>query len=409
MPNDPYLPLRRAPFRNYLTGTLATDLSNRILKVTAGYTLYKITHSAWVLAIAALMFYLPILLLSLPAGWATDHFERRRVLALALLLQALGALGLVLLLGLGGPLWLWYPLLFLIGCGGALQSPAAVSLYPQLLEAAEVPRGVTWNSAAHQAGSVAGPLLGGLLLQWLGAQNTLYFVAAGPALFMALLPSLRSLRALPAPVDEPLREKILGGFRFVWQQRPILGALSLDFVAVLFGGVEGILPIFALDILHCGPIGQGALMAAPFLGSLLMGFWLAHHPLLPRPGRAMLFAVGGFGVCMLVFGFSKRLDLSLLALGASGMLDQISVYVRQTLVQLRTPEALRGRVQAVNFLFIGSSNELGEFESRVTAGFMGPVGSAVFGGVAVLAVVLGARRLFPELLHLSSLEPGVTG
>jgi MFS family permease len=403
-PNDPYAPLRRAPFRAYLGGALATSLSNQILKVTAGYYLYETTHSAWALALMGLMSYLPILLLSLPAGWASDHFPRRRVMGLALCLEALAAMGLCALMGLGGPSWPWYPLLFLAGCGRALMTPASVSLYPQLLEAHEVPRGVSWNSANFQIGAVLGPILGGLLVHWLGVPHTLYFVLAGPAMFAALLPALASLRELPAPAPETVREKLLGGFSFVWSHKPILGALSVDFVAVLFGGVEGILPMFALDILGCGSVGQGALMAAPFLGAFLMSFRLAHRPVLPRPGRAMLWAVGGFGICMLIFGLSRRLDLSLAALLASGMLDQISVYVRQTMVQMRTPEALRGRVQAVNFLFIGSSNELGECESGITAGLLGPVGSVMLGAVAVLVVVLGAGRVFPELLNLPSLE-----
>ncbi len=372
--------------------------------MTAGNHLYSTTNSAWPLALVGLMAYLPTLTLSLPAGWASDHFPRRSVIAFALSLQGLGVLGLILLTATGGPQWPWYPLLFLAGSGRALLTPSGVSFYPQLLEASEVPRGVSWNSATNQAGTVLGLLAGGLLLHWFSVTETLCVALAGPLIYLALLPALKPLRELPAPAEEALREKLLGGFKFVWAQKPILGALSLDFVAVLFGGASGIAPMFALDILHCGSIGQGALMAAPFVGSLIMGFRLAHHPVLPRPGRAMLFAVAGFGLCMLVFGFSRRLDLSLLALAASGMLDQISVYVRQTMVQLRTPEALRGRVQAVNFLFIGSSNELGEFESGATAAFLGPLGSVFLGGTAVLLVVLAASRLFPELLTLPSLE-----
>jgi len=404
MPNDPYAPLRRASYRNFLTGGLVTNLSSQILKVTAGYYLYRTTHSAWSLALVGLMSYLPILLLSLPAGWASDHFPRRRIMAVALSLQASAALGLALVAGLEGPRWLWYPLLFWAGCGRALQTPSAVSLYPQLLEADEVPRGVSWNSANYQIGAVVGPLIGGLLLHYLGVAHTLLFVLAGPLAFILLLPGLKTLRELPPPVSEHLREKLLGGFKFVWAHKPILGALSVDFVAVLFGGVEGILPMFAQDILRCGPIGQGALMAAPFLGAFVMSFRLAHRPVLPRPGRAMLLAVAGFGVCMLVFGLSGNLLLSLGALGVSGMLDQISVYVRQTMVQLQTPESLRGRVQAVNFLFIGSSNELGECESGITAGFMGPVGSVLMGACAVLVVVAGAGKVFPDLLNLPSLD-----
>jgi len=404
MANDTYAPFRRPAYRLFLAGSLATNLSNQVLAVTAGYHLYQITRSASSLALIGLMNYLPIFLLSLPAGWASDHFPRRRVLAFALCLQALAALGLVALAGLGGPAWPWYPLLFLAACGRAIQTPAGASFYPQFLAIEEVPRGVSWNSATYQAGSVLGPILGGLLLHWLGVPGTLVFVVAGPLVSLLLLPGLRQLRESPPPAVEPLRARILGGFSFVRGQKAILGALSVDFVAVLFGGVDGILPMFAQDILHCGPIGQGALKAAPFLGNLAMSFRLAHRPRLPRPGRAMLLAVAGFGACMLVFALSRRIELSLLALLASGMLDQVSVYVRQTMVQLRTPEALRGRVQAVNFLFVGSSNELGEFESGATAWLLGPVGSVLLGGGMVLLVVAAARGVFPDLLALPSLE-----
>jgi len=409
MPNDAYAPLRRPSFRRYVSGSLATEIAAQILRVTAGYHLYSVTRSAWPLALVGLMSYLPTFLLSVPAGWASDHFPRRNVMAFALALQVVAAGGLLLLTGLGGPQWPWYPLLFLSGCGRATLTPSGVSLYPQLLEPHEVPRGVSWNSATNQAGTLTGLLSGGFLLHWFGVPHTLYFAVAGPLIYLILLPGLRSLRGVPVRVQEPLREKLLGGFKFVWAQKPILGAMSVDLVAVLFGGVSGIAPMFALDILHCGSVGQGALMAAPFAGSLMMGFRLAHRPVLARPGRAMLFAVGGFGICMLVFGLSRRLDLSLAALMVSGVLDQISVYVRQTMVQMRTPEALRGRVQAVNFLFIGSSNELGECESGVTAALMGPVGSVILGGCAVLVVTLAAGRVFPGLLKLTSLEPGSAG
>jgi hypothetical protein len=227
---------------------------------------------------------------------------------------------------------------------------------------------------------------------------------AGPLAYLALLPGMQALRESPPPSQEGIREQVLGGFRFVLANQPILGALSVDFVAVLFGGVEGILPMFAQDILRCGPDGLGALKAAQFLGALVMNFFLAHRPVLPRPGRSMLLAVAGFGACMLVFAVSANMALSLAALAAAGMFDQVSVYVRQTMVQLRTPEALKGRVQAVNFLFIGSSNELGEFESGVTAGLLGPVGSVLMGGVAVLVVVAAARSIFPELVALPTLD-----
>ncbi len=406
-----YAPLRRPAFRRYLLGSLSSNLSDRGLKVAAGYYLYAATRSAWALALVGLTSYLPILLLSLPGGWAADRFPRKRVLAAALSLQALGALGLLLLVGLGGPAWGWYPLLLVCGGGGALLDPARVSLYPQLVAPGEVPRAVSWNSSNFQISTVAGLLLGGVFYRFLGVAGSLAFAAAGPLVFLALLPGLRILRESPAAAAarERFRDRLLGGFRFVWAAKPILGALSVDFVAVLFGGVDGIMPMFAQDILRCGPLGQGALMAAPFAGALAMSFTLAHRPRLRRPGRAMLLAVAGFGLCTLAFGLSRSLPLSLLALVGAGVLDQVSVYVRQTMVQLRTPPELLGRVQAVNFLFIGSSNQLGEFESGVTAALLGPVGSVLLGGCAAVGVVAAAAAVFPDLRALDSLADGAMG
>jgi MFS family permease len=405
MAHDPYAPLRRPGFRRFLGASLSVNLAGQMLRLTAANHLYTATHSAWTLALVGLTNYLPILLFSLPSGWAADHFPKRAVMATAAALQAAAVLGLCAVVAWGGPIWAWFPLLFLAGTGRAMNSPAAASFYPQLVEESEVPRAVSWDSSMFQAGSIVGPLLGGVLLWWLGPVKTLLIVALGPLIQMSLLPGFHILRDFAKPKAEPLKERMLGGFRFVWKERPILGAMSVDFVAVLFGGVVGILAMYAVDILHCGAVGQGALTSAPYVGALIMSFFLVHKPNLQRPGRAMLTAVAGFGVCMLVFGISRNLWLSLAALTLSGMLDQISVYVRRTMVQLRTPEELRGRVQAVNFLFIGSSNELGEVESSVTAGWFGPVGSVVFGGLAVLGVVAAAANIFPEFRKMETLGP----
>jgi MFS family permease len=403
--NDAYAALRRPSYRRFLAGAFSVNLGAQFLKIAAGFHLYTVTHQAWALAGLGLANYLPIFVLSLPAGWAADHYDRRQVLRLAQAIQLLAALGLLGLVALGGPTWGWYPLVFLHACGRALQTPSSVSLYPLLIEPAEVPRAVSWNSATYQLGAVLGPVLAGLSVHFLGVLPSLAVVVAGPALSLALISRLQLLRQPPSARVEPLKEKILGGFRFVRAQRAILGALSVDFVEVLFGGVDGILPMFTEDILHCGAWGLGLLQAAIFVGAFIMSGVLAHKPRLPQPGKAMLAAVAGFGLCMLVFAWSKAFWLSFGALVAAGMLDQVSVYVRQTLVQLRTPEQLRGRVQAVNFFFIGSSNELGEFESGVSAAWLGPVGSVLMGGVAVLLTVATWSVLFKELRTLGSLAP----
>ncbi|MEI6604864.1 MAG: MFS transporter [Verrucomicrobiota bacterium] len=403
MPSDSYAPLRRPAFRRFLTGAQALTLSNQVMAITAGYHLYDLTHSAWSLLLVGLMSYLPILLFSLPAGWAADHFDRRKVLTLTLCLHLAASASLLALVWLGGPEWPWYPLLFVAATSRAFHTPSAVSLYPLLIEAEEMPRAVSWSSANYQAAAIMGPILGGCLLHQFGVAGALTFVLAGPVLFLLLLPGLVLLRHPPKPVDEPLKDKVLKGLGFVWNDKAIFGALSVDFVAVLFGGVEGILPMFQKDILHCGPLGLGFLRAAMFVGALMMSIFLAHRPPMRKPGKAMLASVGGFGLCMLCFAASRHLYLSLATLVAAGMFDQVSVLVRQTLVQMRTPEALRGRVQAVNFLFIGSSNELGEVESGLTAGLLGPVGSVLLGGMAVLVIVSTWAVTFPALRDLPGL------
>jgi len=403
MRSDSYAPLRRPAFRRFLTGAQAITLANQVLAITAGYHLYDLTHSAWSLLLVGLMSYLPILLLSLPAGWAADHFDRRKVLTLTLCLHLAASVGLLALVLSGGPVWCWYPLLFLAAASRAFHTPSAVSLYPLLIEPEEMPRAVSWNSANYQVGAIVGPILGGFLLHQFGVAGALTFVVAGAVLYLSLLPGLVLLRHPPEPLVEPLKHKVLKGFGFVWNDKAIFGALSVDFVAVLFGGVEGILPMFQKDILHCGPLGLGFLRAAMFVGALVMSVFLAHRPPMRKPGKTMLASVGGFGLCMLCFAASGNLYLSLAALMIAGMFDQVSVLVRQTLVQMRTPEALRGRVQAVNFLFIGSSNELGEVESGLTAGLLGPVGSVVLGGVAVLVVVCTWAVTFPALRDLPGL------
>jgi MFS family permease len=401
---DPYAALRRPAYRRFLGGAFLSNLSDQALAVAAGWHLYERTGSAWALALIGLMNYLPIFLFSIPAGWVADHFPRKKVMAASLSLKATAALSLCALTALNGPEWAWFPLLFLGAMGRSFNTPAAVSFWPLTMPAEQVHNAVTWNSANFQFGAIVGPILGGLLLAAFGTTATLAFAAAGPLLYLTLLPGIQARLQAP-PLAEAWKEKVLGGFKFVWRDKPMLGALSLDFVSVLFGGVEGIMPIFAKDILHCGPEGLGLLRAAPFAGALLMSLSLAHLPPLKRPGREMLWSVLAFGAFMLLFAYSRSLWLSLLALLATGMMDQISVYVRQTMVQLRTPEHLKGRVQAVNFLFIGSSNELGEVESGVSAAWLGPVGSVVLGGVAVLGTVGVWAWRFPELRELPRLKP----
>jgi MFS family permease len=402
---DPYASFRRPAYRAFLYGSLLRNLGSQALTVTAAWHLYERTNSAWALAAIGFCNYLPIFLFSLPAGGLADHYDRRRVLFWATSLELFAYLGLAWLAFSGAATGWWYLFITLAATARAVGQPSGVSLYPLLMAAEEVPTAVTWGSANYQIGAIGGPILGALVLHAAGPAKTLLLASACPAAYLWLLGRMHLYRPQPLPdTREPLKQRLLEGFRFVRAERAMYASLSLDFVAVLFGGVEGIMPIFARDFLGCGEIGYGLLKAAPFAGNLAMSLYLAHRPPLRKPGRDMLVSVGLFGACMGVFAVSRLLWLSLAALFASGVLDQVSVYVRQTLVQLRTPEALRGRVQAVNFLFIGSSNELGEFESGATAALVGPVASVLLGAGAVLLFVVAWSAYFPALRQLPPLE-----
>jgi MFS family permease len=303
-----------------------------------------------------------------------------------------------------GPLWPWYACLFAAATARAFLTPSGVAFYPTLMPESMVANAVPWNSANFQIGAVAGPILGGLLFAWKGSQAAFAAAALGFVIYFACLALIKPLRPFKAkPRRHSMGQLLTQGLGFIYSEKLILAPISLDLFAVLFGGVEALLPIFAKDILGVGAVGLGFLRAAPFLGAFVMGLFIAHQPM-TKAGRNMLLAVAGFGLCMITFGLSRNIWLSLAALAVSGALDAISVVVRQTIVQLRTPQAMLGRVQAVNFLFIGSSNELGEFESGMTAAAFGPVGSVIGGGLLTLLVVLAASRIWPELKNLGKLE-----
>jgi MFS family permease len=403
--HDPYSALRHGAYRRFLGGALAQNLGGQFVTVAVGWQLYEQTHSYLALMFIGLANYIPILLFSLPAGLAADRFERRRILQLTTLGVALSFGGLLALSVWGGPEWAWYALLFSAATARAFHTPAAVSFYPTLLPQEQMLNAVSWNSSNYQVGAIVGPAIGGLLFRLGGAPLALAGGAMGPLAFCLLLSSMRPLREPdPGLRGVGLWERLSGGMRFVYGQKEIFAAITLDLFAVLFGGVEGIMPAFAKDILNCGPLGLGFLMAAPFAGAFVMGFILAHRPMVERAGPTMLKCVAGFGICMLVFGLSGSLALSLAALFVSGALDLVSVVVRQTLVQLRTPEGLRGRVQAVNFFFIGSSNEMGYAESGVMASIFGAVPSVLIGGALTLAVVALVSWKMPQLRNLGSLK-----
>ncbi len=344
------------------------------------------------------------------AGHTADLVHRVRIIAVCLAAQALVA-GLLVAATLGmaasGP-WVSRGLLLgvsvALGVARAFQMPAHQSLTPMLLAAAMLPRGMAFSSAGIQAAIIGGAALGGLLFV-LGASAVYMTCALAFAVAGGLVLRLAYVH-LPRKTEPVSLRTLLAGVVFVWQRKVLLGAVSLDLFAVLLGGATALLPMFARDILLVGPRGLGLLRGAPAVGALCMSVVLTRWPLRRRVGRTLLLSVALFGLCMVVFGLSTSFVLSLLVLAVSGGADTVSVVVRQTLVQLETPDAMRGRVSAVNSVFIGASNQLGEFESGATAALMGPVGSVMVGGIGTLLVAALWTRSFPSLARRDRLERG---
>ena len=384
---------------------LAGSAGNQMMMVAVGWQMYDLTASAWDLGLVGLLQFLPALLLTLPAGHAADRYHRGRILGVAMAMSAVVALVLVaathghwvsrgLLLGLSVAL----------GTIKAFQMPASQSLTPLLVPAPVLPRALAFSSMAMQVAIIGGPALGGFI--YVAGADAVYTVCA--ALFAVAVVLMLGVRYehAPPPAEPVTLATLLAGFHFIWQRPVVLGAISLDLFAVLLGGATALLPIFAKDVLHVGPWALGLLRAAPGVGALAMSAVLARWPVRRRVGRVMLGAVAVYGVATLVFGVSTSLVLSLAALAVSGAADMVSVVIRQSLVQLDTPNEMRGRVSAVNSVFIGASNQLGEFESGAVAAWLGPVGSVVVGGIGTLLVTALWTRLFPPLARRETLTAG---
>ena len=374
---------------------------NQMLMVAVGWQMYDLTGSAWDLGLVGLYQFLPALLLTLVAGHVADRLHRARIVAACLVTQAVVALILVAATqGWGAPaVWASRGLLLamsvLLGVARAFQMPAQQALTPVLVPPAMLPRAMAFSSAGMQAAIITGPALGGVI--FVAGAAAVYSVCACLFATGCGLVAMVSYDHAPPPREPVSLRTLLAGAEFVWQRKALLGAVSLDLFAVLLGGATALLPMFAKDILQVGPWGLGVLRAAPAVGALLTSALLTRWPLERRVGRVMLVAVAIYGVCMLVFGLSTSMAVSLAALALSGGADMVSVVVRQTLVQLETPNDMRGRVSAVNSVFIGASNQLGEFESGATAALLGPVGSVVAGGIGTLLIAALWLKGFPEL------------
>jgi MFS family permease len=438
--HDPYAALRIPQYRGYLTGSFLALLGRQAVTAVAIWQVYEWTHSSTALGLVGLVNVLPLLALSLPAGAVADRHDRRRLIAagtaiIAVINITLAALAfwhasipdltplrwantVLLKIALlfehhtgASPLRfdqpalpLVYLLLLGLACARILIWPARSSITPLLVPGPALSNAITWNTSTFEIATVAGPAIGGFLIAYVGIPSV---YALGSALELFFLLALGRVTYFQQPQRANVRRTwrdVLAGGEFIWRKKVILGASSLDLFAVLLGGATALLPVYADQILHVGPIGFGWLRAAPSIGAFAMAMWIAHRAPMPRPGLALLWSVVGFGAAIVVFGFSRSFWLSLLALFFTGAFDNISVVVRQSLVQLLTPDSLRGRVTAVNQIFIGSSNEIGALRAGLMSALIGPVGAVVWGGIGTIAVAAAVARAVPGLRSLPALH-----
>jgi len=401
-------------FRRYQLARVMVIMGAEAQAVAVAWQVYEITHRAIDLGYTGLVLFLPGLLFLLPAGHVADRYDRRQVILVCYVLQILCTLTLLIfaLRGLHrvAPI---FAVLFLIGSGRAFSGPASSALLPHLVSSEHFVNAITWGATVFQIANIAGPAVGGLLYT-LPLQRGFYGgrLYGAPIVFLFTLVTgisfvllIGSLHVRPGRMEHKAIsvDVILAGFHYVWKSRLLLGSISLDLFVVLLGGATALLPIFAHDILRTGPQGLGALRSAPALGALAVSIWLTFRPVLWRPGVLMFTGVAIYGLATITFGLSRSLPLSLAALMVVGASDMVSVVIRSSMLQLATPASMRGRVSAVNSLFVGASNELGEFESGVTAQWWGAVRAVVAGGVGALAITGIWSALFPGLRDIAQL------
>jgi MFS family permease len=434
--HDPYAAFRYSGFSFYTTGNLISVIGRLMFIVAVEWEMYARTHSATALGLVGLVIALPVVLLSLPAGHIADRFPRKRIVLVTQALSAICSLALafVSLNHLGMPEWgilragnrflysvasvferhtyfhfddLSIPLIYLIllvsATGRTFGWAARSSYFPQLVPRDVFANAVTWNSSVFQIGSVVGPAIGGLLIVRAGFPFIYALDAACAFSFFLLVLPIKSSDRGSSTERNALRS-LMEGLRFIRTKQVVLATITLDMFAVFLGGATALLPIFADQILHCGPVGLGWMRAAPGIGAFIMALLIAYLPPMKKAGTTLLWCVTGFGLATIVFGLSRYLWLSLLMLFLTGVFDSVSVVIRHTLLQLVTPDAMRGRISAVNNIFIGTSNELGALESGLTAALFGPVLSVVGGGIGTILVVLGVCWKWPETRKIGALD-----
>ena len=395
--HDPYAALRLPAYRRYFVGSFIATVGLQMQTTAVGWDIYLRTESKLALGFAGLAQFLPVVTLFLVSGHAADRYSRKWIVIISQLVVAIASACLGLIALNVADYRLIFVCLISVGIARAFLQPAKAALLPLLVPKETFSNAVTWNSTGFHLASVIGPALGGLMIKWTKSPTWVYwFDAIAASIFAIAILSLQVVRGA-ATKKGINRADLVAGFKFVRSHQVILGALSLDMFAVLLGGAVTLLPVYAEDILHVGASGLGWLRTAPAIGALTMAILLAHRPPIGKAGWMLLISVAGFGAATIGFGFSKSFWLSMLMLFMTGAWDNISVVIRHTLVQTLTPDALRGRVSAVNSLFIGASNELGGFESGLVAHFFGPVASVVSGGIGTIFVVITTAVSLPRL------------
>ncbi|MBD2629694.1 MFS transporter [Trichormus variabilis] len=402
--HDPLAAMRFRDYRLFTIGRVVLFTGGQMQTVALGWELYERTNSAMALGGIGLAQVLPMIALTLITGHVADKSDRKKITLFSMLLLMFCSLTLAAISYYQGAVFLIYACLLLTGVARAFLKPAGDALMWQLIPMSAFTNAATWNSSSFHIASVIGPALGGLSIALFRSATGVYILAALAALSCFFLTAAIKPQKTNF-AKEPISLKTLAaGAEFVWNNQLILAAITLDLFAVLLGGAVALLPVFAKDILHVGPVELGYLQAAPSIGALIMAALLVYLPPIRKAGPALLWSVVGFGIVTIIFGLSRWVWLSLLMLALSGALDSISVVIRHTLVQIRTPDHLRGRVAAINSVFISASNELGGFESGLTAALFGPVLSVVGGGIGTILVVVATAMIWPDIRKLGALH-----
>ncbi len=403
-PEGPYAALKIPDFRLFISARFCITLAIQIQSVVVAWQVYEITNDPLSLGLIGLAEAIPSIAVSLYAGHVADVVQRKKIIVFCITTLMMCSLILLFFTVTPGKAFLQYGIIpiysviFVSGIARGFLSPAFFSFMPQLVPRELYTNAVTWNSTLWETAAISGLAIGGLLYGIFGITTAYVIDVLLTFVGLVLVTTVSNKPLPPVTTENGVAEKIKAGLRFVFNNKIILGAITLDLFAVLFGGAVALLPIFAKEILHIGPIGLGILRAAPSLGALIMAVYITHNPILKNTGKILLSCVAGFGICMILFALSTHFWLSLFLLIASGGFDCISVIIRTTLLQTLTPENIKGRVSAVNHIFVGSSNEIGMFESGVAARIMGTVPSVIFGGCMTLLVV-GLTAWFAKSLR----------